>query len=267
VLITISQREFRVRNQGIVSVAASTGNADRYRPCVECVLSTHAWKAGDCSGAESQCEQKAGDSTHRKYSDASNVPRAQSRKNTQIREACRHRACDLPMRNAVACKRHGARGPRGWGSSADNGGRSGPLGQGVSPLCVKGSPLVPQKFRGELFTLTPPNCACYFFGMGNCHHALDSPYSLELAHPPLRTKTIFDETKLRLDPRRPKTTTYGINSRFSALSADPELRHFESLSSPRQRAPRDFDSLKREAAGPEQTRRIRSINSSPELSC
>ena len=36
---------------------------------------------------------------------------------------------------------------------ADNGGRSEPLGQGVSPLWVKGSPLVPQKFRGELFSL------------------------------------------------------------------------------------------------------------------
>jgi len=84
-----------------------------------------------------------------------------------------------------------------------------PLRQGVTPW--------PQKFRGELFTLTPPNCACYFFGM-DCHHAPDSPYSPELARPPLRTKTFFDETKLRLDPRRPKTTTYGINSRFRLFS-------------------------------------------------
>jgi hypothetical protein len=79
-----------------------------------------------------------------------------------------------PCEMQLPAKDTAPEGHAGAGSSADNGGRSGPLGQGVSPLCVKGSPLVPQKFRGELFTLTPPNCACYFFGM-DCHLSPNSP--------------------------------------------------------------------------------------------
>ena len=86
-LIPPYQCGLRVRDERIVSIAASTGNASRYGPCVDCVLSTHAWKARNCPGAESQCEQKAGNSTHRKYSHASNVPRPESRKTSKFDEA------------------------------------------------------------------------------------------------------------------------------------------------------------------------------------
>src|SRR6266851_4926386 len=71
-----------------------------------------------------------------------------------------------------------------------------------------------RKFRGELFTLIPPRSPCYPYDVHNCHHAAHSPAIPKIARPQLPTKTIFDKTKLRLEPRRPKTTTYGRNSPF-----------------------------------------------------
>src|ERR1700688_4913912 len=54
--------------------------------------------------------------------------------------------------------------------------------------------------------------------MHNCHPAPHSPASLEIARPPLPTKTIFDGTKLSVDGRHPKTTTYGRKCSFQLFS-------------------------------------------------
>src|SRR5713101_6930645 len=84
-----------------------------------------------------------------------------------------------------------------------------------------------RKFRGELFTLIPPRSPCYPYDVHNCHHAAHSPAIPKFARPQLPTKTIFDKTKLRLEPRRPKTTTYGRNSPFQLDSISSELRPFQ----------------------------------------
>src|ERR1700719_2036017 len=54
--------------------------------------------------------------------------------------------------------------------------------------------------------------------MTNCHHAPYSPPIPKIAQPPLPTKTIFDKTKLSVDGRQPKTTTYGRKCLFQPLS-------------------------------------------------
>src|SRR6266850_8168157 len=77
---------------------------------------------------------------------------------------------------------------------------------------------MPQKFRGELFSLTRAHYAWYPYDMHNCHPTPPSPASAELARPPLPSKTIFDGTKLSVERRRPKTTTNGINSPFRLFS-------------------------------------------------
>src|SRR5258705_8968310 len=51
--------------------------------------------------------------------------------------------------------------------------------------------------------------------MANRHNAPYSPSALKIARSPHLTKIFFDGTKLRIDPRRPKTTTYGINLKKS----------------------------------------------------
>src|SRR5713101_7057697 len=106
-LITLCERGLRIRDEGIVSVAASTGRAGRYRPCVDGVLRTHAWEARDCTGAEGQCEQKAGDATHQRVLLRKQCAPSRGAKNQQIQRGRHYRACDLPMLSAVACKIRG----------------------------------------------------------------------------------------------------------------------------------------------------------------
>jgi hypothetical protein len=89
-----------------------------------------------------------------------------------------------------------------------------PTTEAVPNHCVKGSPLVPQKFRGELFTLMAPHPAWYPYRMDNLDDAAHSPASAETARSPFSTKTIFDGTKLSVVEAAPKTTTNGINRPF-----------------------------------------------------
>jgi hypothetical protein len=74
------------------------------------------------------------------------------------------------------------------------------------------------EFRGELFTLMPPNSSCYPYDMDNSHNAPHSPASPKIARPPLPAKIIFDGTKLSVEPRRPQTTTYDRNCSFQMFS-------------------------------------------------
>src|SRR5258705_8826171 len=51
-----------------------------------------------------------------------------------------------------------------------------------------------------------------------------SPTSPKSARTPLPAKTIFDGTKLSVDPHRPKTTTYGRNCYFRVFLSVRNLR-------------------------------------------
>jgi hypothetical protein len=66
----------------------------------------------------------------------------------------------------------------------------------------------------------------------NCHPAPQSPAYPKIARPPFPTKTVFDETKLSVDGRHPKTTTYGRKSLISALFDLSKLRTFPQAGMP-----------------------------------
>jgi hypothetical protein len=55
----------------------------------------------------------------------------------------------------------------------------------------------------------------------------DSPDSPKIARPPHPTKTIFDKTKLRLEPSLPKTTTDGRKVSILAIFNCAKLRRFQ----------------------------------------
>src|SRR5260370_41795875 len=63
--------------------------------------------------------------------------------------------------------------------------------------------------------------------MGNCHDTPHSPGSPKFACRPLRTKTIFDGTKLPVEGRRSKTTTYGRKSTFRLSASRSIMRRIE----------------------------------------
>jgi hypothetical protein len=54
--------------------------------------------------------------------------------------------------------------------------------------------------------------------MDNRHAIQHLPASVQIAGLELRAKTIFDGTKLRLEPTSSKTTTYGRNCYFQPIS-------------------------------------------------
>jgi hypothetical protein len=66
-------------------------------------------------------------------------------------------------------------------------------------------------FGDELFSLTPPDSACYTYPMVNRQDALYSPRSSEIGRHLLLVEIIFGGTKLAIDRSRPNTTTDGIN--------------------------------------------------------
>src|SRR5216683_1913478 len=93
-----------------------------------------------------------------------------------------------------------------------------------------------------------PHLAWYLYGMDSRHDAPHSPASPEIASLTHPAKTIFDGTKLRLEPSRRKTTTDGINRRFRLNSMDqncairtPTLAPESSLFATTVRKPRLFD--------------------------
>jgi len=53
------------------------------------------------------------------------------------------------------------------------------------------------------------------------HDTQRSPTSPKIVPPLLRAKTIFDGTKLSIEPLSPKTTTYGRNCSFQPISIGP----------------------------------------------
>ncbi len=80
-------------------------------------------------------------------------------------------------------------------------------------------PSLPEKFRGELFSLLRARLACYPYGMDNWHGTRYSSRSFETArHPAHTAEIIFDGTNPRVDASRLKTTTYGINRSFRLYS-------------------------------------------------
>src|SRR5882757_6087479 len=68
--------------------------------------------------------------------------------------------------------------------------------------------------------------------MANRQHPPHPSTSPKIARPPLRTKTIFDGTNPRLEPRRSKTTTYGRKCPFQLNSISQKCTTF-SPTSPR----------------------------------
>ena len=90
-------------------------------------------------------------------------------------------------------------------------------------------------FGDELFSLPPPDLACYAYPMVNRQDSPHSPGSPEIARHQLRAEIIFVGTKLALEPSRPKTTTHGrICSSQLYLSAwqiepIPTIRRLQSL--------------------------------------
>jgi hypothetical protein len=73
-------------------------------------------------------------------------------------------------------------------------------------------------FGDELFSLPPPDSACYAYAMvnrqdGPCSHRL-----LKVGRRPLTANINFDGTKLPLVGSRLKTTTNGMNCCFQLYS-------------------------------------------------
>ena len=54
--------------------------------------------------------------------------------------------------------------------------------------------------------------------MANCHRPPRSPAPVKIVRPRAFRKNIFDETKLSIDARHRKTTTYGRKSHFQLFS-------------------------------------------------
>jgi hypothetical protein len=81
----------------------------------------------------------------------------------------------------------------------------------------------------ELFSLTPPDLPCYAYGMDNRHDAPDWPHSPEIGRRPLLAKTIFDGTKLPIEPTRPKTTSNGRNCSFPPFSITQNRAHADRV--------------------------------------
>src|SRR5260370_926265 len=67
--------------------------------------------------------------------------------------------------------------------------------------------------------------------MAISHHIPHPSTSPKIARPRPKQKTIFDGTKLRLEPTDPKTTTYGINCRFRRFSISQNCATFSHLNS------------------------------------
>src|ERR1700687_5265134 len=63
--------------------------------------------------------------------------------------------------------------------------------------------------------------------MDNCHDASRSLASAEIVWPTLLTKNKFDGTKLSVDRRGAKTTTYGINCHFRLSTTCAIVRQTE----------------------------------------
>ncbi len=62
-----------------------------------------------------------------------------------------------------------------------------------------------------MFSLPPPDSACYAYGMDHRQDAPYSPGSSEIGRLPLAAEIIFYGTKLALERSRPQTTTDGMN--------------------------------------------------------
>src|ERR1700682_23892 len=86
--------------------------------------------------------------------------------------------------------------------------------------------------------------------MDNCHDTRLSPAAPEIARSRFHQKTIFDGTKLSLEPSNPKTTTYGIKCPFRLFSTTQNITTFSPP--PRRANP----PLPRERACPELCRRV-----------
>src|SRR5260370_37176329 len=65
--------------------------------------------------------------------------------------------------------------------------------------------------------------------MPNSRHAPYSPPTPKIVRPPLSTKTISDGTKLSVEPRRSKTTTYGRNWSLRPFSISQEKRRLSRV--------------------------------------
>ena len=83
--------------------------------------------------------------------------------------------------------------------------------------CQRPQVILPS-LRDELFSLTPPDSACYTYAMDNRQDAPYSPGSPKIGRGLLAAEIIFDGTKLPLERSRPKTTTDGINCDFRLYS-------------------------------------------------
>src|SRR5712692_6357153 len=83
----------------------------------------------------------------------------------------------------------------------------------------------------------PPHSQCYPYAMDNCHDAPHSQSSPKIARPPLPTKIIFDGTNPRIEPRRPKTTTYGRKCPFQPDSINQKCATFNPTFAPEHASP------------------------------